>query len=736
MAKQPKFKDTLPGELNENFGSNYMMDGFWYDMDYEHGLKENPPANPVPQPPTTGMSQLPEDVIATVGLEDLEVPEGVEMEGGLDLGELDIVATVQPDVDRTDVGIVDFSWLSDAYQDPNRLPDKPVDNGIPELQEAWGDRSDGLRRIDLRDRASVTYEDARQGPEDDDPLHTDKLAALIQSAMRRSAAGVPMAKIKQELLDALGPKKASRLAKPVQAIEAEHGLTGHVYVRASAYPGLHRGKWAKQLKAAAKRARYLIAAAGDDCAKGAGILGLRLIEHPTHIDWNDAYDYYTPMLEASGRLDRTATVRDKRLSLKHAFLKEEQTVRLDIETTKVRQTMPVDLVTAEQAKKAFIAFKPKQQQVIILVKRWKQAEVAKVVDKVGHMVDARLLSQEEAEKLLGSKAPPHQILRTAALLAINVKRGQYSGGEPVLSEVKITTEEAWGELRQAETKVAEAEAQMQERVQKDSIQQKVAFIVRNIQGGLKGKKLAAFIRETLSKEEAVLASPLLTPILQKTSALNPQAPEAKKYEGKQYTRHIQANVQMDVSDREIDKAVRWVRQAMNEAFAGPILDDLVRIRLGSDVRTASEDKLTQIRKKHEGLSGHLYIDAEAYAKNGTAGCEDGGLKHRANGVKYLLAMEACTSCVFKNADEVCQKYNKTVMDEVPENVEAYRRKILATHEMSDHELTASLFVQPNMQEVVVPKDEYSLHNSNLDNVDSEDPKAEMLDELFFGGFEI
>lgn len=735
MAKQPKFKDTLPSELNENYGSNYMMDGFDYDMEYGHGLKMNPGADPVPQPPTTGMSQLPEDIIATMGLMDIEVPEGVEQEteGGMHLGEIEIVAAMHPDVDRTDVGIVDHSWLADAYQDPNRLPDKPVDNGLPELQEAWGDRSDGLHRIDLRDRSAITYEDAHQGPEDDDPLHTDKLAKLVRSAMRKSAAGVPMEKIKQSLIDQLGPK-TPQVAPAVQAIELEHGLAGNVYIRASAYPGLHRGKWAKQLKKAAKGCRYLVASSKEDCAACAGVLNLRVVDHPTHIDWNDAYDHYSPMLEASGRLDRLATVMDKRLSLKHAFLNEDKGVRLDIETSKVRQTMPVDTVTIEAAKKAFLHFRPPQRQVITLAERWKKAEVEKVVGKVGHLVDAQLLSQADAEKLLGSKAPPRQILRTAALLAINVRKGQFSGHDQVLPQVQVTSKQAWDELRAAEAKADE----MAERNQQEAIKQKVAYIVRHIQAGVKGKKLAKLIRENLSREEAVLASPLLKPILEKTSALNPKQVKPKKYEGTKYTRNVQGSVNVQASKKEIAQAARWVRQAMSEGFAGVQLDDLIRLRLDPKVKTASEGKLVQIRKKHEGLSGHLYVDAGAYAsKKGTTGCEEGSLKHRSNGIKFLLAMNRCNGCVSKNADGVCQKYNKVVVDEIPaENAEELRRAVLATHNMQDQEITAALFNVNDVQKAVTPVEEYGLHNAALDDLATEDPSVQQLSEIFFGGFEV
>ena len=57
--------------------------------------------------------------------------------------------------------------------------------------------------------------------------------------------------------------------------------------------------------------------------------------------------------------------------------------------------------------------------------------------------------------------------------------------------------------------------------------EQVRLIEAQINGGMKGQRLASFIRETLTREEAFLASPLLTPILKKTSALNPKAAEVE-----------------------------------------------------------------------------------------------------------------------------------------------------------------------------------------------------------------
>jgi len=738
MSKKSESK--LPSELNENWGSNYMMDGFWHDMEYGHGLKENPPANPVPQPASSGMAQLPDGLMVAMGIEDDAAPEfdvqHQDDEGAMDLEGLGIVAKLAPDVDRSDVGIIDHTWLSDAYQDPSRLPDKPVDNGIPDLQEAWGDRTDGITRVDLYDRSSLTYEDAMQHEEDDDPLQRDKLAKLVRMAMRRSAAGHSMQHVKEELINALGPKVARKIAKPVQAIEAEHGLTGNVYVRASAYPRLEHGKWAKELKRAAKGCRYLVAAQGEDCESCATALGLKLVAHPNEIPWASELERYASSLAATRKVPKKASKQDPREYLRTWFLQASQSPRLDIETTKVRHTMPVDTVTAAEAKKALVEFTVPHRVVLDMQERHNKKDTEKVIKRVGVMVKARLITPEEAQNLLDSKAPPKDILKAAAKIALTVKKASYGGGAPVVKGETISKEAAWSELRKAEAKWEESHKAVRERIAQDKIKSKVRLIEAQINGGMKGKRLANFIRETLSQEEAFLASPLLKPILKKTSALNPKAAEVKQYEDAKFTRHVASSPEMQVPVKEIRKAARWVRQQMTEGVAGPELDQLIQLRLDHKVVKAGSDQIAKVRDQHEGVSGHLYVEAAAYASpEGTAGCEKGALRHRSNGLKFVMAMDRCASCVFKNADSVCQKYNKQLIDELsPEIKSEFQRMNMAAHHMSEQEETAAMFAVG--EQAMTAASEFGLHNAALDDVATEAPEHETIDGIFFGGFEI
>jgi hypothetical protein len=732
-----KNESTLPGELNENWGSNYMLDGFWHDMEYEHGLKENPAANPVPQPAESGMAQLPDGLMVALEIDDSSEPEFViqhqEDDGAMDLAALGIVAKLAPDVDRSDVGIADHTWLSDAYQDPSRLPDKPVDNGIPELQEAWGDRTDGITRVDLYDRSSLTYEDAMQHEEDDDPLNRDKLASFVRMAMRRSAAGQSMGLIKQKLLDAMGPKLARQIAKPVQAIQSEHGLSGNVYVRASAYPRLQHGKWAAELKKASKGCRYLIAAEGEDCQSCATALSLQVVAHPNEIPWADELQKYAVNLRATRKEPKKASKQGPREYLQMWLLGASQSPRLDIEPSRNRHTMPVDTVTAAEAEKALVEFKVPHRVVLDMTERHNKKDAEKVVKRVGAMVKAHLVTPEEAQSLLTSNAPPKDILKAAAKIALTVKKATYQGAAPAVRGETISKEAAWGELNKAAAKWEAGHQVVRDRVAKEKIEQKVRLIKAKINGGLKGKRLASFIRETLTQQEAFLASPLLKDILKKTSALNPKAAAVKQYDDATFTRHVASSPEIAVPAKEIRKAARWVRQQMTEGMAGAQLDQLVQLRLDHKVRKAGEQQIAEIRNQHEGVSGHLYVEAAAYASaEGTAGCEKGSLRHRANELKFVLAMERCGSCVFKNANSTCQKYNKELIDELsPEIKNEFQSLNLASHAMTDQESTAAMFAVG--ENAMASAHEFGLHNAALDDVATEAPDPEMLDGIFFGG---
>lgn len=733
----------LPSELNENWGSNYMMDGFWHDMDYGKGIRDSIDSDPEPQPSTSGFSHLPDGVLVGGDCEGPhDLPEHVEQEeeGAMDLEGLGIVASFDPTSDISTNGVTDHSWLSDAFQDPDRLPDNPHDDMIPELRDAWGDRTDGIRRIDLYDRDAVQPNlGERRG--DDDKLHRDKLAHLVRHAMRRSAAGHRVADTHAQIVQMLGPS-ADLIAAPLRAIETEHGLAGNVYVRASAYPGLLQGKWAKELRRAAKHAKYLIAAEHEDCASCAASMGLKLASHPNEIDWDVVYDLCAPGLEAAGRLRRTASGADKREILRRAFLREGKAPRLDIETFKIKHVMPSDAVTASDARDQLS--KSTKVRTIVVNTRDEKIATHRLQRRLGMLVQARLITQDEADRLFKSPAPVPTRLKLAELLAAKTKTAVYQGSALTDARVRISQEEflqakprsirtASGAEQQARTKLLDRFEAL------ESVRQKALGKARKVaslvDGGLRGKRLRAVVAKSFTSEERHLVASVLDPILVQGGFFEKEVHTS--YEGPVLQEAAPQKHVAQASPREISAVVRWAQKQMNEGFVGEELDDLLSHRFPLPILKAASAPLRQVRETHEGVAGHLYVDAAAYASTkGTKGCEEGALRHRTNGLKILLAMKRCENCVFKNAESVCQKYNKTLVHEVPsEAATEFRRKVLAMHRRSDAEDTASLFSLP---EVLPTTDvsEYGLHNAALDDVDSHDVEHQSLEGIFFGGFEV
>lgn len=636
-----KEESGLPGELNENWGSNYMMDGFWHDMPYEKGLQDNPASQPIPQPSVSGMAQLPGGLIVAIEDDGFDV-EAQDDEAAMDLGSLGIVAaTVERslenptfvDPENVDVtsGVVDQTWLSGAEQDPDRLPQQPVFMGLRELQDSWGDRSDGITRIDLKDREDTRFSEQVLEKSDDDKLNADKVSHVVQQAMRRSANGDDLKSITRGFLSHLTLKEAKALKPSFAALVAEHGLAGNVYVRASAYPGLERGKYAKDLQRAAKGARFLVKSANSnpsDVSLCAEALGLRVIASVGDINWQKELTHYGPRLEATGQLRNASKVQNPKKALQASFLSRGV-------APKLRYESPLPVVKAshslsrQEAETKLVATQTEQKTVV--ASGQSQSRVASHVDR---LMAKGLISETEGQSILKSKASVPDRIRVANMVADR----NAAGSQP-----------------------------------------------REYQG--------ATIKAAVAEKQSV-----------------------------------------KVAATEVKKATRWVRQQMNEGAAGQDLSQLIQIRLGPKVASAAKPSIDKARSSHEGLAGHLYIDAGAYQKQGTKGCDEGSLRHRANGVRLLLAMPQCQGCVYKNADDVCQKYNKTVVANLPESeTQEYQKKMLASHSRTDQEDTAALFSQA----LDNPVSEFGLHNASLDDVETDTFTAEgTLEGVFFGGFEI
>ena len=173
---------------------------------------------------------------------------------------------------------------------------------------------------------------------------------------------------------------------------------------------------------------------------------------------------------------------------------------------------------------------------------------------------------------------------------------------------------------------------------------------------------------------------------------------------------------------------------MSEGLAGNDLDLILKARFSNRLLKAGKSLMGELRGTHEGLSGHVYTDTEAYASpTGTNGCDKGANIHRANALKFALCMPRCGTCKFASTlpsgEQTCQKYNKVLVEEPPvEDPKEYQRLALRQYNASDAEITASLFTA-NWD-----SGEYSLDNENMTNFNfDEAPENEQLAGLVFGG---
>jgi len=133
---------------------------------------------------------------------------------------------------------------------------------------------------------------------------------------------------------------------------------------------------------------------------------------------------------------------------------------------------------------------------------------------------------------------------------------------------------------------------------------------------------------------------------------------------------------------EVQQLLRWAKLKINTGASGQKLDTLLHAKFSAPVLKQASQSLAELREKHEGRAGHLYVDASAYASaSGVAGCEVGARQHRASAVRFVLAMPRCASCTLKNANGVCQQYNKKLTSKIPEERVSERERTGKTASM-------------------------------------------------------
>lgn len=737
-------ESALPAdEFTWTEGSNYGLDGFSFDQTLGEGLDHGDQSGfsgPITPAQSTGMSDLPDGFISKEGDEggigfgwdniDLH-----DEQDGLNLSEMlseDEGALHLSSATKQAASLVDLSWLDPTQeQDLERLPkelrpDKPPLNSSPELEEAWGvnRRTDGLNLIPNRDKGIAEYEKSIESGLPATPgveKNASDVAWIIKKAVRMSHYGETMGSIVSYLhanLDEATAKKATGV------ISADHGVVGRVFIRASAFPGLKNGKWVQELKRIARTARYVI----TDNPLIATKLGMEMV---TEVPWRRALAHYIPLLTAAGH--RVASVDgDAKKTLQLAFLLGPREAK-HTPTAKPVDVRPVDGVTAAEARAAMQAA-PRQAQVVLTRDDTVKARQAALA-LVAKAVTAGLLTTQDALRLRASAASPEDIRKTAQALALTnqaQKTATYGGVGTQMTEHRQESRSAtWSKLAQAEL----AEAQLKK------AQLHVAKMVNagQLTEGEARRALAGTTPEQVLQAATAFAH---------ASGTRPEAPRAssqtREYSGPVYETaqaDRKAGKALSASEKAMHAAAKasgirvaefqmlstWLRRQMSEGLAGNDLSSLLSLRFASPLRKAAIQMVKALRQEHEGLAGHLYVDAAAYAsQTGTAGCEKAAATHRANAIRYVQAMDRCAGCALANANGVCTKYGKELLTRLPKNAAAFQQRMIHQADAPDQEITASLF---NPQE-------FDLGGSPLDLDIGEAPVTEGIGDVLFDGLHL
>jgi hypothetical protein len=712
------------GGYDPQLGSNYMMDGFDFDSEYGEGV-DSARKDPSPELPrsTRGLAALPDGLMGVDPGEefDFSIVEGGDEHGLGNLGEMFKEAAP----------LMDLNWLESATQDPERLPEavNPIEHSLSdlyhqtefsdvpgsgtraELEQAWGvdRRTDGQNLV-----PNVEY------PRPAKPLTsalpgTDQWRAVVAHAMRKSAFGDDLDGVLREVVAFLGPDllrvqespEFAKFASAIRSIRAEHGLVGNVYVRDSAFPGILSGKWDAAIKRRCASAAYFLTTPGSKLAAYENYLGKKVV---TSVPWGEALNHYRPIIEAGGK--RLASGSPQQV-LQAAFTQHVAKVRAATNFP----THEVPTVSGVEARKAFAEAPATTREVVA---RNERVSLVKRADaRLERWVRAGLLTALRVNQLRAQIGDPHDLLRTAALEISPAKRAEYlgSGVGAKTRDSSTKRDAAWASGKNAE-------------IQKASLDRAKVTIAKLVKSGSltpeeAGQLLTSGLEpEILLHKATELATAPKVAMLAKT-------PE-KSYSGPVYKTALTSKRAQDLTPvlpLEVRRLLRWASVQMSEGMAGKDLDYMLSARFSDGLRKQADAPLTQLRKKHEGLAGHLYVEASAYASPaGTDGCEKGALIHRANQLRSVLAMDRCATCT-SNVGNHCQKYSKAIVDAVPEKQAAkYQAEMIRLANSDDSERTASLFA-PSFDE-----GEYELQNDNLDDIEfSNAPPVEDLGGILFEG---
>ena len=349
--------------------------------------------------------------------------------------------------------------------------------------------------------------------------------------------------------------------------------------------------------------------------------------------------------------------------------------------------------------------------------------------QIAKMVEVGLLREKEARFAL-QQTTAAQILKVATTIIqaadfhrkSEVKPTKVQGFKgPVYHQAEVVETEkarrqrdaAWVALKEAELVAREMEKAQ-------------GHVLKMIEAGLLTKKEALHAQQQPTAAEVMKIASALVQAAPQHRKPDMKAAKVRNFQGQVFTEAQPQARTASVRLAEVQKLSTWLQRQMSEGMVGKDLTALLNIRFAAPLRTEAANLIAALRQEHEGLSGHLYVDAAAYAsKTGTNGCEVSAATHRANNIPYVKAMDRCAGCVFANANNVCTKYGKQLLTKLPKNAAEFQQRMIRQADAPDQEVTAALF---NPQE-------FSLGNAL--EVEMDEPEVtENIGDVMFDGLHL
>lgn len=782
MSKNSKLPN---GGFSLTNGSNYMLDGFHFDTEYGNGVLDK-----ARLPEAKGISALPFGMVPPEGSINSDLPTGVEKEIDLDLSEFTKEAgQLVPLVDHSWLANNPKEDLEGTRTHEDVLEqfaegvfDHPQVNQMKTLEESWGggESTDGLKRVPNSQRKHEKYVNRYDGVSE---LPADSYKQKIEQSMRKMAYGDSLEEILEDLEEIIPSETQRRRAS--ELLTSEYGLHGTVYLKEAYFPGLFNGKWDEVVNKRCASSLYIIPA-NKGCAFDR-FLGKEVVNT---IPWKKAYHTLMPRLETLGITKVSGS--SYQSMLQQAFI-DSRSLGNNTHVANTwfpTQTFDFESISSEDAQRELQASEYNDFFIEQKVDP-KQPRLERIASQ---LVEQGFLDSEQVEAVVSSdKTAQQKIDRLYDLASTPVKSSEYTGHgkqahylvQKRNTEVaKVVSTEAVSLAKRNKLAMAKVSklissglvsiGEVEEVVSdKDSPEQKLASIMDYISKPKdtkkyhdyqvkehrlvnKQRKLASLVDTEIvelekkwasSKEKVskLLSTGLISQsqfdslseikdadlYVKKAFDLASTPSQVSEYQGEATAHVLNNSVSSDKLASET-KVSTWLRQKMSEGSAGNELDILLASRFSQNILEAHKERIASLRAEHEGISGHVYVDTQAYMTTGTEGCDKGALIHRANQIPSILKNAKCGGCVF-NVGGTCQKYNKYAVDQSQDIVEdkvSYQKEMIRLANSSDAERTASLFVNEYDQS------EFNLTANDNFTISEESPSPQKIGEVLFGGIEL